>query len=192
MGKKKDLKEILSRASEIGLTPKQIIDQSIKIEELEKKYSKSFQELVNEFNNIQKKIEEHEKTPRDLDDEITNALSKRSDITQESSSDEKNFREYLAARETLSPLGFTIEDISKVKTFLFSIKSEQYNPDRVFQRLSEIGDLETRKKNLEEELDATNSDLRESKTFLAEVRKLHETGLSAEQLSGINEIVSQI
>jgi predicted nucleic acid-binding Zn-ribbon protein len=192
MGKKKDLKEILSMAAERGLTPKQIVDQSIKIDQLEKKYSKSFQELTKEFETIQKKIEAKSKTLKDLEDKIALEENKKSDLMRENTIDEKSVKEYIDARERLSPMGFAVDDISRVGSFLIAIKSQQYSPDKVVEKLNAIGDLEARKKSLEAELDATNADLRESKNYLAEVRKMRETGLSIDQMSRIRDVLLKI
>jgi hypothetical protein len=192
LGKKKDLKEILSKAAEKGLTPKQIINQSIKIDQLEKKYSKSFQELTKDFEAIQKKIEAKSKSLRELEDKIALAENKKSDLMRENTIDEKSVKEYLEARERLSPMGFAVDDISRVGSFLMAIKGQQYSPDKVVEKLNAIGDLEVRKKDLEAELDATNADLRESKNYLAEVRKMRELGLSMEQIVRIRDAVLKI
>jgi predicted nucleic acid-binding Zn-ribbon protein len=192
MGKKKDLKEILSMAAERGLTPKQIVDQSIKIDQLETKYSKSFQELTKEFETIQRKIEAKSKTLKELEDKIALVENKKSDLMRENTIDEKSVKEYLDARERLSPMGFAVDDISRVGSFLIAIKSQQYSPDKVVEKLNAIGDLEARKKSLETELDATNADLRESKNYLAEVRKMRETGLSIDQMSRIRDVLLKI
>ncbi len=192
MGKKKLMKQVLSKAAEKGLTPAQIVNQSIKLDQLEKKYSKSFQDLKIEFEALQKKIEEKSKTLKEIDQTIAMAEKKRSDLMRQYMLDEKRVREYVDARERLSPIGFPVDDMSRVKTFLLSLKNEEYNPDKIVEKLNTIGDLEQRKNALETELGSTNADLRENKALLVEVRKLQQTGLSIDHIESIRDTVSKI
>lgn len=192
MDKKKILKEALSKAAEKGVTPTQLVNQSIRIQQLEKKYSKSFEDIKSEIEGFQGEKRIREKTLRELDREISLREKRRSDLMSEYLLDEKNVREYVDAREKLSPMGFPVDDVSKVKTFLLSIKNENYNPQEIISKLNAIGDLQVRKTALEDELVSANADLREKKALAIEVRKVQQTGLSVEQIERLRDVISKI
>ena len=182
----------MSKAAKKGLTADEIISQSAKIEQMEKKYSKSFDELLKEFDNLEKAIQERSNSLKELDESILAAEKKRSDLFQKNALDEEKVREYIQARDRLALLGFPVDDIPKVETFLSSIKSEQYSIEGVIEKINAIGDLESRRKALEAELYQANLVLLEENESLNELKKVQRTGLSIDQIEKIRELVSRI
>lgn len=182
----------MSKAAKKGLTADEIISQSAKIEQMEKKYSKSFDELLKEFDNLEKAIHERSKSLKELDESISAAEKKRSDLFQNNAVDEGNVQEYIRARDELSLLGFPVDDISKVNTFLSSIKGEQYSVDGIIEKIDAIGDLESRRKSLEAELYQANLVLLENNESLNEIQKVRRTGLSIDKIEKIRDLVSRI
>jgi uncharacterized coiled-coil DUF342 family protein len=188
----KFLKSLFAKASEKGYTPTQLVSQCMKIDHLEKKYSKSFDELKNEFDQLAKEISARSKKVKELEESISEVQKKKAALMREYSVDEKRVREYIDARAQLSSIGFAIDDLSSVKTCLFSMKGENYSPEQVVGKLNAIGDLEQRKSALESELSAANGDLREKKALLIQLRQMQQSGLSIDQMERIRDIVSKI
>ena len=182
----------MSRAAKKGLTADEIISQSAKIEQMEKKYSKSFDELMKEFDNLQREIQEKSKALKVLEESISAAEKKRSDLIRDNELDERKVQEYILARERLSQLGFPVDDLSKVDAFLSSIKSEEFSTKGIIEKLKAIGDLESRKKDLEAELYRANLVLLEKSDIINEIQKVQRTGLSIDQIEKIRDLVSRI
>ncbi len=164
----------------------------MKIEQLEKKYSKSFDELKNEYELLGKEISSRSKRVQDLEEKITATQKRKSDVLREYSVEEKRVREYIDARAQLSSLGFPIDELPNVKTALFSMKNENFNPDAILQKLNAIADLETRKAALESELSVANGDLREKKALLIQLRQMQRSGLTIDQMERLRDVVSRI
>ncbi|MGH2638412.1 MAG: hypothetical protein ACRDF4_03920, partial [Rhabdochlamydiaceae bacterium] len=188
----KFLKSLFSKAAERGYTPTQIVNQCMKIDQLERKYSKTFEDLKNEFDQLGKEIVTRSGRLKETEQTIGAIQKKKAELMREYLVDEKNVREYVDARAKLSPIGFAVDDIPKIKTCLFSIKSEEYSSERIIEKLNIIGDLEARKNALDVELSAANGDLREKKAILIELRKMQQTGLSVDQIDRIRDVVSKI
>ena len=188
----KFLRSLFAKASEKGYTPTQLVNQSMKIDHLEKKYQKSFEELKDEFDQLAKEISARSKKIRELEDSVSETQKKKASLIREYSVDEKRVREYVDARAQLGSIGFAIDDLPSVKTCLFSMKVQNFSPETVIENLNAIGDLDARKGALESELSAANGDLREKKALLIQLRQMQQSGLSVGQMERIRDIVSKI
>ena len=188
----KFLRSLFAKASEKGFTPTQLVTQCMKIDHLEKKYQKSFEELKDEFDQLAKEISARSKKVKEIEDSISETQKKKASLIREYSVDEKRVREYVDARAQLSSIGFAIDDLPSVKTCLFSMKGQNFSPEAVMEKLSAIGDLDARKGALESELSTANGDLREKKALLIQLRQMQQSGLSVDQMERIRDIVSKI
>ncbi|MDG6904932.1 MAG: hypothetical protein JRN20_04005 [Nitrososphaerota archaeon] len=188
----KFLKSLFAKATERGYTPTQLVNQCIKIDQLEKKYARTFDELKSEYERLAKEISSRSKRVQELEDTIAETKKKKKEVAREYSADEKNVRQYVDARMELSSIGFSVDDIPRVKTCLFSMKNENFSPEAIIEKLNSIAVLEARKTSLESELSIANGDLREKKALLIQLRQLQQTGLSVEQIERIREVVSRI
>ncbi len=148
----KFLKSLFSKASEKGYTPAQIVNQCIRIDQLERKYSKSYEDLRNDFDQLGREISARTRKVKELEERIAETRTKKADLMREYSVDEKSARAYVAARARLSSIGFQIDELPKVKTCLLSVKNEKFSHEAIIEKLNAIGDLEARKDALELEL----------------------------------------
>lgn len=188
----KFLRSLFAKASEKGYTPTQLVNQCVKIDQLEKKYSKTFDELKVDFDQLGKDISASTKKLKELEDKISETQKKKSDVIREYSVEEKRVRGYVDARAELLAIGFPVDDLAKVKTSLFSMKNENYDPQSIIEKLNSIQDLEARKSSLEAELSAANGDLREKKALVVQLRQMQQAGLSISQIERIRDIVTKI
>lgn len=188
----KFLKSLFAKATERGYTPSQLVAQCMKIDQLEKKYSKTFDELKTEFDKLPKEIASRNKKIQDLEGSIANTKTKKADLMKEYSADERNVREYVDARYQLASLGFPVDDLTSVKTCLLALKNAKYAPETIIEKLNSIADLEARHASLESEVSAINGELREKKSLLIQLRQLQNSGLKVDQVERIRDIVSKI
>lgn len=188
----KFLRALFSKASARGYTPVQIVAQCMRIDQLERKYSKSYEELRNEYTQLGWEISNKTNKVNELEERIAAIKKQKADMMREYSVDEKRVREYVDSRAELSSMGFQIDDVPKVKTCLISIKNEKFNPEKIIEKLSAIADLEERKNALATEVTLANGDLREKKDLLIQLRQMQQTGLSVDQMERIRSVVSKI
>lgn len=188
----KFLKSLFAKATEKGYTPTLLVAQCMKIDQLEKKYSKSFDELKAEFDRLAKEITSRTKKIQELEASIANTKTKKSDLMREYSTDERKVREYVDARSELSTLGFPVDDLTSVKTCLISLKNAKFSAEKIIEELNSIADLEARHVSLESEVSAASGELREKKALLIQLRQLQNSGLTVDQLERIRDIVSKI
>ena len=188
----KFLHSLLSKALDKGYTPAQIVSQCVKIDHLEKKYSKGYEELKNDFEQLGMEIAAKTRKVEELEEAIAATQKKKADMMREYGVDEKSIKEYVEARAKLSTMGLRVDELPKIKTFLFSIKNEDYDPNTVIQKLNTISDLEGRKSALEAQVAAVNGDLQEKKVLLIQLRQLQHSGMSVEQIERLRDLVSKI
>ena len=188
----KFLQSLLSKAAEKGYTPAQLVSQCVRIDLLERKYSKSYEELRNDFEELGKEIANKTKKITELEEAISATQKKKADVLREFAVDEKSLKEYVESRAKLSTIGLKMDDLPKVKSCLFSMKNEDFDPNLVIEKLNTIGDLEARKNSLQSQLSAVNGELQEKKVLFIQLRQLQNSGLSVDQIERLRDIVSKI
>lgn len=186
------MKLLFAKASERGYTPAQLVSQCMKIDQLEKKHSKTFDELKTEYDRISKEISSKSKKIRDLEESITNTKTKKSNLMKEYSTDERNVREYAHARAQLASLGFPVDDLTNVRTCLLSFKNAKYSPETIIEKLDGIADLEAHQVSLEAEIKVVSGQLQEKKALLIQLGQLQNSGLTVDQIERIKDVVLKI
>ena len=107
--------------------------------------------------------------------------------------DERKIEEYVRQNKILLSLGFNTDNLDAVKDFLLALKAQGFDQAEVVSKLNSIGELEKEKEKLQKETSVTNEELHWKKALLtSELRKLHETNLSVEQVDSIRKIVVKI
>ena len=134
----KFLRYLFTKSTEKGYTPAQIVSQCIRIDQLEKKYKKSFEDTKNEFDQSGKEILARTKKVKDLEAAIAETQKKKTNFLREYSVNEQSARSYISARDDLASIGFQIDDLPKVRTCLFSVKTEKFNPETIVEKLNAI------------------------------------------------------
>ena len=188
----KFLHSLLSKAMDKGYTTVYIVCLCVIFDHLEIKYSKGYEELKNDFEQLGVEIAAKSRKVEELEEAISAIQKKKADTMREYGVDEKSVKEYVEARAKLSTIGLRLDEFPKIKTFLFSIKNEDYDPNTVIQKLNTISDLEGRKSAIEARVADVNGDLQEKKVLLIQLRQLLHRGMTVEQIERLRDLVSKI
>ncbi|MDH2902267.1 MAG: hypothetical protein PXY39_14990 [archaeon] len=189
---KSELSDFVSSAREKGFTPSKLAKICHQIDSLQKKYGMNYDELKSTFEETSRALEAKNIEIKKLNAEIAAAIKKKNDLMQQYYLDEKQVQDYVDARDGLLSIGFDIGKLSEVKSSLLAMKKEDYNLKVILEKLKTIGDIESRKSTLQNELNALNGEMRAKKTLLVELNKLQDTGLTVEQVERIRDVVSRI
>jgi len=186
------LQSVYSRSLEKGYTPKEIISQSAKLESLEKKYSKKFDQLIEEYDEVGKEFTTRKKEKASVEQEIEILQKKKSNILAANSLDEQTMREFIKTREELQLMGLNISELISIRNFLVAIKNEKFDSKTIIDKLNSLTDLQAQKTKIQAEVGKAKQELDEKKTLVAELRKLSESKLSVDQVERIRGIVNRI
>jgi hypothetical protein len=186
------LANFISSASWNGLTPSKIAKLCYRIDALEKKYGLTYEELKNKFEETAKSLDAKTDELRKLEAEIALTSKKKKDLMEQYYLNEKQVQDYVDARDALLSIGFEIDKLPNVKNSLLAMKKENYDPNAISEKINAIGDLESRRNALQNDLNSLNGEMRAKKTLLVQIKKLQDTGLNADQIERIRDVVSKI
>jgi predicted HTH domain antitoxin len=189
---KAQLADFVARARINGFTPARLAKFCYQIDSLEKKYGMSFDDLKIQLEEMGKVLIAKSAELKKLDGEIIVATKRKNDLFQQHYVNEKQVKDYAEARDELQSIDFEIDSLPHVKNALLAMKKEDYEPSSILEKLNQIGDLETRKSALQNDLNALNGEIRAKKNVLVSLQKLQEAGLAADQIERIKEVVSRI
>lgn len=191
-----DLEQFLStaysRASRQGYTAETLVAQISSLDNLEKKYGKSFDALKDEYTTLGKDIKSKQIERNNIIGEIAKLKKQNSELLAQHQVDVGRLSEYAKTKQTLLSLGFATDNLFSMKNFLLVVKAQGFDPAQVISKINSIGDLEKQGTKLEQETKVANDELLWKKALLNELRKLQETNLSVEQIDKIQKIVVRI
>lgn len=189
---KSELSDFVSSAREKGFTPSKLAKLCYQIDALQKKYGMNYDELKSIFEQTAKTLDAKNLELKKLNAEISATIKKKNDLMQQYYLDEKQVQDYVDARDGLLSIGFDIGKLPEVKSSLLAMKKEAYDLKAIFEKLKTIGDIESRKNTLQNDLNVLNGEMRAKKALLIELNKLQDTGLNIEQIERIRDVVSRI
>ena len=189
---KSQLAEYISRAAGKGFTPSKLAMICYRIEALEKKYGLTYEELKNKFEETGRTLVAKTRELKKLNREIAAASKKKNELMEQYYLEEKQVQDYVDSRDGLLSVGFDINKLPGVKSSLLVMKKEGYDPKVIVEKINAIGDIESRKNALQNDLNSLNGEMRAKKTLLIQIKKLQDTGLSVDQVERIRDLVSRI
>ena len=160
------LNSVYSRSIEKGYTPNEIISQSSKLQALEKKHGMDFEALKSNFEDLGKAIAAKKKEKADLENDIAQASKKKADLLARYSLDEQKLQDLAAAKQQLSAFGFDVAHLVNLKNFLLAARNENFDPKEISAKLNSIGDLQTQKTKVQQEVKGVKEELDSKKKEL--------------------------
>ena len=153
-------------AAEKGFTPSKLAKLCERIDKAEKKYGLNYDDVATKFDELAKTLDEKAKTldekNKDLDKlnaEITKAGKKKNDLMERYHLEEQQIEDYADTKDRLFSIGFEIEKLPNLKNCLLALKEQNFDPTVVIDKLNTIGNLESKKSALENDLNGLGQEI---------------------------------
>ncbi|MDA4111048.1 MAG: hypothetical protein OK439_00805 [Thaumarchaeota archaeon] len=186
------LSSVYSRSLEKGYTPNEIIAQSSKLGNLEKKYGMVFEKLKENYEETGRSLSLKKKEAADLQDQIAQLTKRKSDLMVRYSLDDQKVQDFATTKQQLVSLGLEVNNLPAIKNFLVALKSGNFDSKEILSKLNSISDLQAQKSKLQQEVSSTKRDLEDKKILLSEVQKLEEARLGVDQIQRLRSIIAKI
>lgn len=188
--------DLYNRSRKKHLSVPALINQCQRLEALEEEEKATPEQLFRRLEHLGGEVNKSKEKLKSIENSVGEAQKHLADIKSETTTTEKELKDFVQTRGELNRNGLDISDLTGVLNLLKHLKKSKKNPRTVLRRLNQIEDLGAQTTELRKEINHLQNDendirasiskledeLESARRLLAEAEKLQKYGIGLEGL----------